>query len=138
MSGVRTEDRKASSVEFMNSAHELEKLTIQLSMRENAIPKRYRFILGQPLCEAARTLNRSITYANAIYPTNRKEYEIRRSYQTKAKMALSDMFEIMRLATELLPMKNTVVNEWTKIASIEQKALLSWMQSDKSRYKDLP
>ena len=68
---VRVDQRKESQCEFLNTAHELEKYTIQLSMRENAIPKRYRFTLGLPLCNAARSLNQNITYANSIYPTTK-------------------------------------------------------------------
>lgn len=134
---VRTDQRKDSPAEFLNSAHELEKLTIQLSVRENAIPKRYRFILGQPMCDAARAINRNITYANALYPTTTEQYTRRRGYQQLAKGALADLLEMMRLASELLPIKDTVMNEWQAIAYKTHKALVSWMQSDASRYKDL-
>lgn len=134
---VRSDKRKDSQLEFINSAHELEKLSIQLTVRENAIPKRYRIIIGKPLCDAARALNRNVIYANAIYPTTKDEFLKRREYQQKAKLALYDMFEIMRLASELLPIKSTVLDEWVTIANKEQRSLASWMQSDKNRYKDL-
>lgn len=125
-------------MEFINSAHELEKLTLQMSVRENCIPKRYRITIAQPLCQAARALNRNVIYANAIYPTTLKEYETRKELQTKAKQALYDMFEIMRIASEILPIKQGSLDEWIQIANKELKALSSWMQSDKNRYKDLP
>ncbi len=49
---VRVNERKESEAEFLNTAHELELMTIRLSVRENAIPKRYRYILGQKLCDS--------------------------------------------------------------------------------------
>lgn len=134
---VRVDQRKESQCEFLNTAHELEKYTIQLSMRENAIPKRYRFTLGLPLCNAARSLNQNITYANSIYPTTKAEYEMRRTYQLKARAELQNLFELMRIATELLPIKNSVVEEWVRMAHTEDVVLRKWIQSDKQRYKDL-
>ncbi len=134
---VRVDQRKESQCEFLNTAHELEKYTIQLSMRENAIPKRYRFTLGLPLCNAARSLNQNITYANSIYPTTKAEYEMRRTYQLKARAELQNLFELMRIATELLPIKNSVVEEWVRMAHTEDVVLRKWIQSDKQRYKEL-
>jgi hypothetical protein len=134
---VRVDQRKESQCEFLNTAHELEKLTIQLSMRENAIPKRYRFTLGLPLCESARALNMNIIYANSIFPTTKEEYQLRRMYQLKAKAEVKNLYELMRLATELLPIKNTVSEEWVRMAHTEDVVLRKWIQSDKQRYKDL-
>ena len=134
---VRVDQRKESQCEFLNTAHELEKYTIQLSMRENAIPKRYRVTLGLPLCNAARSLNQNITYANSIYPTTKAEYEMRRTYQLKARAELQNLFELMRIATELLPIKNSVVEEWVRMAHTEDVVLRKWIQSDKQRYKEL-
>ena len=68
-------------MEFLNTAHELELQTIRMTMRENAIPKRYRYVLGRPLTDSARALNQYIIYANGIYPTKKEEYELRRNYQ---------------------------------------------------------
>jgi len=134
---VRSDKRSESSVEFINTAHELEVLTIKLTMRENAIPKRYRYILGQPLCEATRRLNAYIIYANSIYPKSKEEYQRRRSFQESAWMELKNIFELMRITTELLPMKNTVATEWVNMAYREERVLKKWMESDKQRFKEL-
>ena len=125
-------------MEFLNTAHELELQTIKMTMRENAIPKRYRYVLGRPLTDSARALNQYIIYANVIFPTNKEEYELRRNYQKKAVLEIKNMFEIMRIATELLPIKNGVLEEWIKLASLEENLLRKWIQADRQRYKDLP
>ena len=125
-------------MEFLNTAHELELQTIRMTMRENAIPKRYRYVLGRPLTDSARALNQYIIYANGIYPTKKEEYELRRNYQKRAVLEIQNMFEIMRIATELLPIKNTVLEEWIKLAALEETLLRKWIQADRQRYKDLP
>ena len=125
-------------MEFLNTAHELELQTIRMTMRENAIPKRYRYALGRPLTDSARALNQYIIYANGIYPTKKEEYELRRNYQKRAVLEIQNMFEIMRIATELLPIKNTVLEEWIKLATLEETLLRKWIQADRQRYKDLP
>ena len=124
-------------MEFLNTAHELELQTIRMTMRENAIPKRYRYVLGRPLTDSARALNQYIIYANGIYPTKKEEYELRRNYQKRAVLEIQNMFEIMRIATELLPIKNTVLEEWIKLATLEETLLRKWIQADRQRYKDL-
>lgn len=125
-------------MEFLNTAHELELQTIRMTMRENAIPKRYRYVIGRPLTDSARALNQYIIYANGIYPTKKEEYELRRNYQKRAVLEIQNMFEIMRIATELLPIKNTVLEEWIKLATLEETLLRKWIQADRQRYKDLP
>jgi len=130
--------RAESKMEFMNTAHELEIYTIKLTMRENAIPKRYRYVIGRPLTDSARALNQNITYANGIYPTNKTEFELRRAYQKKAILEIKNMFELMRITTELIPLKNSTLEEWVRLASTEETLLRKWMQADKQRYKDLP
>ena len=130
--------RAESKMEFLNTAHELELQTIRMTMRENAIPKRYRYVLGRPLTDAARTLNQYITYANGIFPTKKAEYEVRRKYQKRAMLEVQNMLELMRITTELIPIKNTVLEEWVKLATLEENLLRKWMQADRQRYKDLP
>ncbi len=135
---VRVNERKESEAEFLNTAHELELMTIRLSVRENAIPKRYRYILGQKLCDSVREMNKNIVCANSIFPKRKYEYELRRTYQFRALAALQDLLELMRTTLELLPIKDTVATEWMRLASTENKVLRKWMQSDQQRYKELP
>lgn len=130
--------RAESKMEFLNTAHELELQTIRMTMRENAIPKRYRYVLGRPLTDSARTLNQYIVYANGIFPTKKAEYEVRRKYQKRAMLEIQNMLELMRITTELIPIKNTVLEEWVKLATLEENLLRKWIQADRQRYKDLP
>ena len=130
--------RAESKMEFLNTAHELELQTIRMTMRENTIPKRYRYVLGRPLTDSARTLKQYIVNAKGIFPTKKAEYEVRRKYQKRAMLEVQNMLELMRITTELIPIKNTVLEEWVKLATLEENLLRKWIQADRQRYKDLP
>lgn len=130
--------RAESQMEFLNTAHELELYTIRLTMRENGIPKRYRYALGKPLTESVRILNQNIVYANSIYPTKKTEYEVRQKYQKRAVMEIHNLLELMRITTELIPLSNAALEEWVKLATKEENLLKRWIQADKQRYKNLP
>ena len=124
-------------MEFVNSAHELELLTIKISMRETAIPKRYRYVLARPLCESARQINQCITYANSIVPKTADEYYRRKSFQKRALNEIKNYLELMRLTTELLPIKASTITEWSNAAYKEYKAVTAWTQADAKRYAHL-
>ena len=134
---VRANERSASQMEFINSAHELEIFTIKLALRENVIPKRYRYVLAKPLCESARLINQYITMANELIPKDSKEYKIRHAYQRRALAEMRNYFELMRIASEILSIKRSTLEEWTKIANKESKAMRGWIQSDSKRYESL-
>ena len=126
--------QKKSEVEFLNTAHELEIFTIQATKQ---IPKTYTFTLKLPLCESARKINRNIRYANSIFPVqNRNDYEslrdTRRGYQRAAQIELQNYLEILRVASEILPLKN--LEEWVGYAVRENVLVKSWIESDFKRY----
>lgn len=119
----------------MNTAHELEKFTI-LAVKQ--IPKTYTFTLKVPLCESARKINQYIRYANSIYPVrNRDDFEtlkeMRRNYQRLARIELENFFELLRITSEIVPLKS--LETWVGYAVREIDLLKSWVESDKSRYK---
>ena len=126
--------QKPSEVEFLNTAHELEMHTILASKQ---IPKTYTFTLKLPLCESARKINQYIRYANSIFPApNRDDFEqlrsTRRSYQRAAQIEIQNYLEIMRVVSEILPIKN--LEEWVGYAVREADLVKAWIESDKKRY----
>lgn len=120
-------------MEFINSAHELELMTIRLVHRENVIPKRYRLTLGSKLIESVRKINQYVTYANGIYPKKDAELVERNKLQVNALLEIRNLLELMRLTSELFPIKGTVLEEWTRLALKEEHAIKCWKQSDKKR-----
>ena len=130
---VLQRNRTESKMEFINSAHELELMTIRLVHRENVIPKRYRLTLGSKLIESVRKINQYVTYANGIYPKKDAELVERNKLQVNALLEIRNLLELMRLTSELFPIKGTVLEEWTRLALKEEHAIKCWKQSDKKR-----
>ena len=123
-----------SEVEFLNTAHELEKYTIENTKQ---IPKSYTFTLKIPLCEAARKINQNIVYANSIYPMRDKaDFEslktARRRFQRTAMIEIQNFLEMLRLASEILAIKG--LEEWIGYALKEEAILKAWIKSDAERY----
>jgi len=133
---VRAKDRSVSIMEFLNNMHELEILTIKLAMNEKYIPKRYRFVFAMPLMESVRKIGKNVTYGNSIYITKNdpaSAIERRKRYFANAIIEIQNSFEIMRLASEMLPVNENVLKEWTGRLLAEEKLLKGVMKSDKDR-----
>ncbi len=138
--GVLERKRGLSKMEFMNTAHELEKFTIERSTRD--IPKAYTFSLRKPLCDSARRINQYVTYANSVFPdrkrqTPEKYLELcarRQSFQESAIIEIQNFLAILRLASEILPIKNTILEAWTGLVLKEEAVVKKWKQSDAERY----
>ena len=124
-------------MEFLNTAHELEIETIKISVRENVIPKRYRFILGEPLIDSARTINQCLKYANSIIPKTQEDYIARYKYQRRAYVEINNYLELMRIVTEILPVQQNSLEKWARMAVLEKKLIHKWMITDRERYKGL-
>lgn len=134
---VLVRDRGESVMEFMNTAFELEKFTIQACHRENVIPKRYRLSKGMDLMQSANTIGNNVVYANSIFPKTMEEYKMRVKYQKSAIREIQIMLKDLRLVSEILPIKDTVLEEWTGLLLKEEGSIKSWMRSDAKRFKDL-
>lgn len=134
---VLVKDRGESVMEFMNTAFELEKFTIQACHRENVIPKRYRLSKGMDLMRSANIIGNNVVYANSIFPKTMEEYKMRVKYQRNAIREIQIMLKDLRLASEILPIKDTVLEEWTGLLLKEEGSIKSWMRSDAKRFKDL-
>lgn len=134
---VLVKDRGESVMEFMNTAFELEKFTIQACHRENVIPKRYRLSKGMDLMRSANIIGNNVVYANSIFPKTMEEYKMRVKYQKSAIREIQIMLKDLRLVSEILPIKDTTLEEWTGLLLKEEGSIKSWMRSDAKRFKDL-
>lgn len=81
MSGVFKKDRKETKTQFYITALDLQEEISKYVMRENVLPKKWRYAIGYPLINKVDMLVDTITIANAIYPTNLKELLIRKILQ---------------------------------------------------------
>ena len=124
-------------MEFLNTAHELEKFTIEACHRENVIPKRYRLSKGKDLMESAKIVNNNVIYANSVFPRTKAEYKRRIKFQKRAIMEIQIMLKDLRLLSEILPISDSVLEKWTGYLINEEGYIKAWMQSDRGRFDKL-
>ena len=130
-------NRSTSAMEFLNTAHELEKFTIEACHRENVIPKRYRLSKGKDLMESAKIVNNNVIYANSVFPRTKAEYQRRIKFQKRAIMEIQIMLKDLRLLSEILPISDSVLEKWTGYLINEEGYIKAWMQSDRGRFDKL-
>ena len=134
---VLARNRSTSAMEFLNTAHELEKFTIEACHRENVIPKRYRLSKGKDLMESAKIVNNNVIYANSGFPRTKAEYQRRIKFQKRAINEIQIMLKDLRLLSEILPISDSVLEKWTGYLINEEGYIKAWMQSDKGRFDKL-
>ena len=134
---VLARNRSTSAMEFLNTAHELEKFTIEACHRENVIPKRYRLSKGKDLMESAKIVNNNVIYANSVFPRTKAEYQRRIKFQKRAIMEIQIMLKDLRLLSEILPISDSVLEKWTGYLINEEGYIKAWMQSDTGRFDKL-
>lgn len=135
---VLAKDRGKSAMEFLNTAFELEKFTIQACHRENVIPKRYRLTKGKDLMESAKIIGNNVVYANSIFPKSKAEYQKRVKFQQRAIWEIQIMLKDLRLVSEVFTqIKDSVLEEWTGLLLKEERSIKDWMVSDKKRFENL-
>ena len=76
-------ERNLSSAQFVYDAFKLYKLALRICL---SMPKRYTYMIAQPLLEKARYLNNLCVQGNSIFPIKYKEdFAMRRQLLLQAK-----------------------------------------------------
>lgn len=70
----------------VTKARELAAYTIKICSNEKNFPKRYRWCITAKIVDCAIDVSSNVNAANSIYVNddNKKDYQLRRQYQTKA------------------------------------------------------
>lgn len=133
MSVIRSQ-RAESEMEFIYTARELQKYTIQKCV---GFPKRYTFYVNQPIANSATRIHQYVKMANSVYPTNAHEAQIRRDYLIKANAELNSLVSQIEVAHELFGLEPNVMKYWMDIVEKEIRLVKGTMKKDKERYKNL-
>lgn len=133
MSVIRSQ-RAESEMEFIYTARELQKYTIQKCV---GFPKRYTFYVSQPIANSATRIHQYVKMANSVYPTNAHEVQIRRDYLIKANAELNSLVSQIEVAHELFGLEPNVMKYWMDIVEKEIRLVKGTMKKDKERYKNL-
>ena len=134
MSVVKGE-RGESNLSFLYKARELHKYTIQKCV---GFPKRYTFYVGQPLADLATEVHLETKKANGIYPKNKKEAQLRRNHLLEARASLQAIVAQIELASDLFDIESKTKLYWMSLVDEEIKLLSGVLESDKTRFKNLP
>lgn len=131
---VLKNNRQESSVQFLENAYELQVAVYKLVVK---FPKRYTFILANPIAELAQHCHMNTKCANSIYPANAHELQIRKDYINRAIGNCQNLSSQMDIASNLF---SADINGFKPVLPLlrDQLRLLKGLkESDKKRFKTL-
>lgn len=125
--------RQESKIEFLNNVYDLQVATYQLVIK---FPKRYTFILSNPVALLSQDCHIKCKNANSIFPSNQHEFQIRRDYINAAIGDCQNLSSQIDIAYNLFPEIKGFIPVIALI--VEQFKLLKGLKdSDKKRFKHL-
>nr|UVX44804.1 MAG: 23S rRNA-intervening sequence protein [Bacteriophage sp.]UWH96143.1 MAG: 23S rRNA-intervening sequence protein [Bacteriophage sp.] len=92
MSGVFEKDRSESELDYFELARKIWAEVVRLVRNEKDVPKSYRFLIGVPTAETARSMVANINRAYHFYPSSSFNVLERRRYLT---LAIADCEQLL-------------------------------------------
>lgn len=126
--------RGESSMEFLHNARELQLFTLR---KVTKFPKRYTFYLSQPIAQMASHIYTDVVRANAIYPKNQQDAQMRRTYLIHALSEIKAIVSQIELACELFGLDPMTVEQWMRMIDREKQLIEGLEKRDWERYKNL-
>lgn len=130
---VLKRNRKESTLEFINTAIELEIFTIKQVIK---FPKRYQYIITNDILRLTKDCLFNVKSANEIYPTNKIELEIRTKYLLDAKCNISNLYTQIDILIQLceIEIKEQNIIKWMELITKEEQLIKSLLKKDKERF----
>lgn len=139
MSNVHQRFRKETELKFLMSAQELQIDLTKFIMSEKNMPKKWRYMIGQSTIAKVDELLDNLEAGNAIFPTNKSEYNRRANFQEKA---IGNCWQLHnKIVRMIFCIDNAKVEKLEKIIELLSNVeglIKKWEKNDKARYKDLP
>lgn len=138
--------RDESKFEVVDNALELYKYTLRLCLK---MPRRYTFLILQPVVELAGKVADYTKCANSVFPTNAHEAQIRIDYYIRARaelQALISRASIMADASGALTYQDekktkgvtsNEIEKWSYMMYKELSLIKGSIDNDRKRFKDL-
>ena len=139
-------ERNLSSAQFVYDAFKLYKLALRICL---SMPKRYTYMIAQPLLEKARYLSSLCVQGNAIFPIKYKEdFVMRRQLLLQAKgIACSISTDISALLyikhevsngenSPLVSVRDSDLNTWLSLLNKEINVLDKIIRRDQKRFEE--
>lgn len=130
---VLKRDRSTSTMQFVDTAYNLDLFTIKCCMK---LPKKMTFYIGTELANLANKVHTYCKAANSVFPTNAHELQIRRDYLIKANTALQALIGKVSLLLELeCNLSRATLHQWNQLMYEEAKLISGVKKADKKRFK---
>lgn len=127
--------RSESKLEVLTKSRELALYTSTICSNEKVFPKRDRWLLTNKIVEASLSIMEDIATANSIFVASKRDYELRREYQTRAFAYTARLLSLMDLAKEKYNLADNRVKHWTQLVVDTRNLVRKWKKSDSDRYK---
>lgn len=124
--------RKESSLEFLNTAYDLQVEMIKMCI---AFPKRYMFFITQNLVSLSIKCHENVKSANTIYPTNGEELQIRINFINEAICNLQNTLSQLSIARGLIEISEHKLLNVLEMIDKELALLKGLKNKDKKRFK---
>lgn len=132
---VHKSQQTPSNQQFVKTARELELYTIKKCV---GFPKRYTFYVSERLANLASTVYEECVKANSIFPTKQWEYKLRRKHLVEARASARALVAKIESAAELFDIDYEKIEYWMGFVDEEIRLLNGLLESDASRFKNLP
>lgn len=129
--------RSEGHLTVLVKANELAMHTIKVCSNEKNFPKHYRWCITSRIVEAALDINNNITMANAVYVSDKNDYDLRKKFQNKAIASSYALLSMMDIAYRTFSIKSDSIEYWTGLVIEVQNYLRNWKKSDAERYKEI-
>ncbi len=131
MSGVYAKDRKETKLMFHVVGQKLQIALTKFVMSDKNVPKKYRFIISQPLIAKVDEMMDHIVYANTIFPTTEEELADRKHHQQLAIICCYQLQNKLIRLIEVLQTKPSKLAEALDSLGQEVILLKAWKKSSK-------
>ena len=131
MSSVYAKDRKETKLMFHVVGQKLQIALTKFVMSDKNVPKKYRFIISQPLIAKVDEMMDHIVYANTIFPTTEEELADRKHHQ---QLAIICCYQIQNKLIRMIEVLQTKPSKLTEVLdSLSQEVILlkAWKKSSK-------
>lgn len=120
----------------VTKARELAAYTIKICSNEKNFPKLYRWCITAKIVDCAIDVSSNVNAANSIYVNddNKKDYQLRRQYQTKALAETYALLSMIDIAYSVFSIESKRIEYWTRLVNEVQVLLRNWRKSDYDRY----
>lgn len=108
--------------------------TLKAICRENVIPKRMRWLIGQKIADLINDFHTAVNVANEIKVSSHAEFVERHKYQTLAIAYLKAADVKMTLALDVLDLNADYLDRWAGQYNCTLKQIQGWLNSDTKRY----